>query len=259
MTALAGRVAIVTGASRGIGRAISATFARQGARVVCAARSQPSLNETLAIIRAAGGECHGIVADVAVEDDARRLVEEAVATFGRLDSLVNNAGDAGPTAPIEQYSLAEWTATLDSCLTSSYLCARFAFAPIADAGGGAVVNISSMAARRGLAFRVGYCAAKAGQIGLTHALAAEFGPRHIRVNAILPAAVAGPRIDGVIAAQAHARGVAEDVVRRAVIERAPLGRLIEADDVAALAAFLCSDAAQNISGQAIAVTAGESG
>jgi NAD(P)-dependent dehydrogenase (short-subunit alcohol dehydrogenase family) len=259
MTALPGRVALVTGASRGIGRAISATLARQGARVVCGSRSEPSLNDTLAIIRAAGGECHGVVADVAREDEARRLVGEAVATFGRLDYLVNNAGDAGPTAAIERYSLEEWTATLDSCLTSTYLCARFAVAPLSEAGGGAIVNIASMAARRGLAYRVGYCAAKAGQIGLTHALAAELGPRNIRVNAILPAAVAGPRIDGVIAAQAQARGLAEDVVRRAVIERAPLGRLIEADDIAALAAFLCSDAARNISGQAIAVTAGETG
>jgi NAD(P)-dependent dehydrogenase (short-subunit alcohol dehydrogenase family) len=259
MTALNGRVAIVTGASRGIGRAIGTTFARQGARVVCAARSQSSLDDTLAIIRSAGGDCHGVAADVALEDDARRLVAEAVATFGRVDYLVNNAGDAGPTAPIEQYSLAEWTATLDSCLTSSYLCARFALAPMTEAGGGAIVNIASMSARRGLAYRVGYCAAKAGQIGLTHALAVELGPRNIRVNAILPAAVAGPRIDAVIAAQAQVRGITDDAVRSAMIARAPLGRLIEADEIAALATFLCSDAAKNVSGQAIAVTGGEPG
>jgi NAD(P)-dependent dehydrogenase (short-subunit alcohol dehydrogenase family) len=257
MSDLTGRVAIVTGASKGIGRVIAECFASAGARVVCAARTGALVEETVARLRAGGGEATAFTCDVSREPDAEGLVERTIEQYGRLDCLVNNAGDSGPTRPVQEYSVEDWRYTIDSCLTSAFLCAKYAVPRLVAAGGGAIVNIASMAGRRGLPFRAGYCAAKAGQIGLTYGLAVELGPHNIRVNAILPGAVAGDRIDRVIAGQALMRGVPEDELRQTFVERAPLRRMTTADDVAQLAAFLCSDAARNISGQCIPVNAGD--
>jgi len=158
---------------------------------------------------------------------------------------------------VQDYSTDDWFYTINSCLTSAYLCTRFAVPAMIEAGRGAIVNIASMAGRRGLPYRVGYCAAKAGQIGMTHGLALELGRHNITVNAIAPGAVAGDRIDRVIKGQAEIRGVEEERIRKTFVDRSPLRRMSTAEDIAALAAFLCSDAARNISGQCIAVTAGE--
>jgi NAD(P)-dependent dehydrogenase (short-subunit alcohol dehydrogenase family) len=198
-----------------------------------------------------------VVADVSLEPDARSLIAATIKEFGRLDCLVNNAGDGGPTAPVQEYSFDDWMYTINSCLTSSYLCARFAVPAMIEAGGGAIVNVSSMAAKRGLAYRVGYCSAKAGQIGLTAGLAVELGRHNIRVNAIAPGAVEGDRIDRVIAGQAQVRGISLEEQRKAFVARAPLARMVTADDIARAAVFLCSDHARNISGQCIPVNAGE--
>ncbi len=257
MGLLSGRVVIVTGASKGIGRVTSRLMAAEGARVVCAARSRDLVEETAALVEAAGGQAIATSADVSTEAGARASVEAAIRAFGRLDGLVNNAGDGGPTAPVQEYSLDDWLYTVNSCLTSTYLCCRFAVPALIEAGGGAIVNIASMAGRRGLAYRAGYCAAKAGQIGLTSGLALELGRHKIRVNAIAPGAVEGDRIDRVIAGQAKVRGSSPEQVRQSFLDRSPLRRMTTADDIAALAVFLCSDAARNISGQCIAVTAGE--
>jgi NAD(P)-dependent dehydrogenase (short-subunit alcohol dehydrogenase family) len=257
MGILHGRVAVVTGASKGIGRVISQTFASEGARVVCAARSRDLVDETASSIRQSGGDAIAVAADVSREEDARLLMQRAVEAYGRLDTLVNNAGDGGPTKAVQDYATEDWFYTLNSCLTSSYLCVRFAVPFMIQAGRGAIVNISSMAGRRGLAYRVGYCAAKAGQLGLTYGLALELGRHNITVNAIAPGAVEGDRIDRVIAGQAQVRGVPLPDMRRAFVERSPLKRMSKPDDIASLAVFLCSDLARNLSGQCIAVTAGE--
>lgn len=257
MGVLNGRVAIVTGASKGIGCVTSQLFAAHGARVVCAARTAALVEAAAARIRDLGGEALAVACDVSRQDDVRRLVDAAVERFGRLDFLVNNAGDSGPTRPVQEYSLEEWRYTVDSCLTSAFLCARFAVPAMMAAGGGAIVNIASIAGRRGLPFRVGYCAAKAGQMGLTYGLAVELGPHNIRVNAILPGAIAGDRIERVIASQAQVRGVSEEQMRKTLLDRAPLKRMATAEDVAELAMFLCSDAARNLSGQCIPVNAGD--
>jgi NAD(P)-dependent dehydrogenase (short-subunit alcohol dehydrogenase family) len=256
---LPGRVAIITGASKGIGRIMSQLFAREGARVVCVARSRSLLEETAHSIRRAGGDAIAVVADASLEQDAERIVDETVHAFGPVNALVNNAGDSGPTQPIQEYSTADFLATLNSSLVSAFQCTKFAAPFMIEAGGGAIVNISSMAARRGLPFRVGYCSAKAGQIGMTYGMALELGPHNITVNAIAPGAVAGDRIDRVVAAQAAVRKIPVDAVRKAFVERSPLKRMSTAEDIASLAAFLCSDLARNISGQCIPVTAGEPG
>jgi NAD(P)-dependent dehydrogenase (short-subunit alcohol dehydrogenase family) len=254
---LTDRVAVVTGASKGIGRVISHLFAREGAKVVCAARSADLVQETAAEITKAGGAALAVVADLGREDDVRSLMFAAVREFGKLDCLVNNAGDGGPTAPVQDYSFDDWMYTINSCLTSSYLCSRFAVPAMIDAGRGAIVNIASMAGKRGLAYRVGYCSAKAGQIGMTAGLAVELGRYNITVNAIAPGAVEGDRIERVIAGQAEVRGVSVEQQRKAFLARAPLGRMVTAEDIARTALFLCSEQARNISGQCIPVNAGE--
>jgi NAD(P)-dependent dehydrogenase (short-subunit alcohol dehydrogenase family) len=251
------RVAVITGASKGIGRVMSAVFAREGAKVVCAARSGALVDEVVDEIRSDGGEAIAVVADASLETDAKAIIDAGVRAFGRVDTLVNNAGDGGPTKPVQEYATDDWFYTLNSCLTSAYLCSRFAVPAMIAAGRGAIVNIASMAGRRGLAYRVGYCSAKAGQIGMTYGLALELGRHNITVNAIAPGAVAGDRIDRVIKGQADVRGVDVEQMRRTFVDRAPLRRMSTADDIAALAAFLCSDLARNISGQCIPVTAGE--
>ena len=257
MGLLTDRVAIVTGASKGIGRVMSLLFAREGAKVVCAARSEALLGETVALVRAGGGEAVASVCDAASEDGAKAIVDAGLKAFGRIDTLVNNAGDGGPTKPIQDYTVDDWFYTVNSCLTSAYLCSRFAVPAMIAAGRGAIVNIASMAGRRGLAYRVGYCSAKAGQIGMTYGLALELGRHNITVNAIAPGAVAGDRIDRVIQGQADVRGMDVERVRQSLVDRAPLRRMSTAEDISSLAAFLCSDHARNISGQCIPVTAGE--
>ena len=251
------RVAVITGASKGIGRVMAQRFAREGARVICAARSDALVRETADLVRAAGGDAIAVVADASIEDGARSIVDAGLRAFGRLDTLVNNAGDGGPTRPVQDYTTDDWFYTVNSCLTSAYLCSRFAVPAMMAAGRGAIVNIASMAGRRGLAYRVGYCSAKAGQIGMTYGLALELGRHNITVNAIAPGAVEGDRIDRVVRAQAEVRGVDVEQMRKTFVDRSPLRRMSTPDDIAALAAFLCSDHARNISGQCIPVTAGE--
>lgn len=257
MGLLDGRVAIITGASKGIGRALSLRFAREGAAVVCAARSADLVKETAAEVVRAGGRAIAVACDASLEGDVARTVAAGVKEFGKIDTLVNNAGDAGPTKAVQDYLMEDWRYTIDSCLTSSYLCTRFVVPEMLKAGGGAIVNISSGAGRRGLPYRIGYCAAKAGQVGMTYGMALELAPHNIRVNCVAPGAVEGERIDRVIAGQAGARGVSVEQMRKAMLERAPLKRMVTADDIVDATVFFCSDMARSISGQVLAVNAGE--
>jgi NAD(P)-dependent dehydrogenase (short-subunit alcohol dehydrogenase family) len=257
MGLLDGKVAIITGASKGIGRALGLRFGQEGARVVCTARSADLVQETAALVRKGGGQAIAVVADAAVEDDVRRLMAEGLKAFGKIDTLVNNAGDGGPTKPVQDYLMEDWRYTIDSCLTSSYLCTRFAVPEMIKAGGGAIVNISSGAGRRGLPYRIGYCSAKAGQVGMTYGMALELGAHNIRVNCVAPGAVQGDRIDRVIAGQAEMRGVTVEAMRQAMVDRMPLKRMVTADDIVEATVFFCSDMARSFSGQVLAVNAGE--
>jgi NAD(P)-dependent dehydrogenase (short-subunit alcohol dehydrogenase family) len=257
MSVLDGKVAVITGASKGIGRALSLLFAREGAAVICAARSADLVRETAGMVERAGGRAIAVTCDAAREDDVKRTMAEGVKAFGKITTLVNNAGDGGPTKPVEEYTMDDWLYTIHSCLTSSYVCTRFAVPEMLKAGGGAIVNISSGAGRRGLPYRIGYCSAKAGQVGMTYGMALELGPRGIRVNCVAPGAVEGDRIDRVIAGQAQVRGIGVDEMRKAMLERSPLRRMTTADDIAAATVFLASDLAKNISGQVLSVNAGE--
>ena len=257
MGLLDGKVAIITGASKGIGRALNLRFGCEGAAVVCAARSADLVKETAAKVTAAGGRALAVVCDAAQEDEARHLVATGVKEFGKIDTLVNNAGDGGPTKPVQDYLMEDWRYTIDSCLTSSYLCTRFVVPQMIKAGGGAIVNISSGAGRRGLPYRIGYCSAKAGQVGMTYGMALELAEHNIRVNCVAPGAVEGDRIDRVIAGQAEVRGISVEQMRKAFVERSPLKRMVTADDIVDATVFFCSDMARSVSGQVLAVNAGE--
>jgi NAD(P)-dependent dehydrogenase (short-subunit alcohol dehydrogenase family) len=257
MGLLDGKVAIITGASKGIGRALSLRFAREGAAVVCAARSGDLVKETVGQVKAGGGRALAVTCDAAQEDEVRRLVAAGAKEFGKIDTLVNNAGDGGVTKPVQDYSMEDWRYTIDSCLTSSYLCMRFVVPEMIKGGGGAIVNISSGAGRRGLPYRIGYCSAKAGQVGMTYGMALELAEHNIRVNCVAPGAVEGDRIDRVIAGQAQVRGISVAEMRKAMVERSPLKRMVTADDIVDATVFFCSDMARSISGQVLAVNAGE--
>jgi len=173
-----------------------------------------------------------------------------------VHTVVANAGIAGPTAALHEMSLQQWRDTLVVDLDGVFLTFR-AFVPeLIARGGGSLIAISSMTGKRPLHGRTPYAAAKMGVIGLVRSLAVELGPHGVRVNAVCPGPVAGPRIDDVIRAQAAALGVTEDEARAAFTGSSPLGRLVEADEVARACAFLASDAATAITGEDLNVTAG---
>src|SRR5712664_3239511 len=257
MDLLNGKVAIITGASKGIGRVMSRLFAREGAAVVCAARSGALVEETAALVAKDGGRAIAVTGDAAREADVKRIVAAGVRAFGKVDTLVNNAGDGGVTKPVQEYTEEDWFYTINSCLTSSYMCIRFVVPEMIKAGGGAIVNISSGAGRRGLPYRIGYCSAKAGQVGMTYGMALELAPHNITVNCVAPGAVDGDRIDRVIAGQASVKGISVDQMRKSMIERMPLKRFVTAEDIVDATLFLASDMSRSVSGQVLAVNAGE--
>jgi NAD(P)-dependent dehydrogenase (short-subunit alcohol dehydrogenase family) len=242
------RILVTAGAS-GIGRAISDLLIASGARVhICDVS-----DEFLAEFRAAHREAVATKADVASDADVSRLFAEVARSLGGLDVLVNNAGVAGPTGGVEEIRPEDWRRTIDVCLTGQFLCAHHAVPLLKAAGGGAIVNLSSAAGRFGYAFRTPYSAAKWGVIGLTQSLAKELGPSNIRVNAILPGIVEGPRMTGVIAARARQTNVSYEVMEKTYLDRVSLRRMVTAEDVAATVAYLLSPAGRNISGQSIGV------
>lgn len=257
MSLLDNKVAIITGASKGIGRVLSLRFAAEGARVVCTARSSELVQETVKLVQDAGGEAIAITCDATDETDVQRMIAAGVDAFGKITTLINNAGDGGPTKPVDDYTMDDWFYTINSCLTTSYVCTRFVVPELVKAGGGSIVNISSGAGRQGLPYRIGYCSAKAGQVGMTYGMALELGPRGIRVNCIAPGAVAGNRIDGVITGQAKQLGISPEEMRQSMLARLPLGEMTTADDIANGVLFFASDLSTNVSGQVLAVNSGE--
>jgi NAD(P)-dependent dehydrogenase (short-subunit alcohol dehydrogenase family) len=246
---LDGRRVVITAAAAGIGRATLETFVAAGARVCVCDVDAKGLEE----LRASLPEVGAMVADVSDPAAVDALFDMALAKLGGLDILINNAGIAGPTAPIEAIEPEDWARTLEVNLTGQYLCARRAVPHIRAAGGGSIVNLSSAAGRFGFALRTPYCASKWAVVGLSKALAIELGPDQIRVNAICPGAVEGDRINRVIAAKAEARGVTFDAMYEEYTETASMRRMISPQDIANMILFLCSDAGRLVSGQVIGV------
>jgi NAD(P)-dependent dehydrogenase (short-subunit alcohol dehydrogenase family) len=242
------RVLVTAGAS-GIGRAIADLLIACGARVHICDVSEEFMAE-YRLVHGGGGATK---ADVASEADVERLFGDLQSSLGGLDVLVNNAGIAGPTGGVDEIDPAGWRRTIDVCLTGQFLCAHHAVPLIKAAGGGAIVNLSSAAGRLGYAFRTPYAAAKWGVIGFTQSLAKELGPANIRVNAILPGIVEGPRMTNVIDARARQVGVTYAEMEKTYLDRVSLRRMVSAQDVAGMVAFLVSSAGRNISGQSLGV------
>ena len=245
----AGQRVLVTAGASGIGRAIVAALLAAGARVHLCDVDEAALTAVAAALS-------GVTtsrADVADEGDVDRLFAAARAALGGLDVLVNNAGIAGPTAPIEEVDPADWRRCLEVDLTGQFLCARRAVPMLKAAGGGAIVNLSSAAGRLGYAFRTPYAAAKWGVIGLTQSLAKELGPHNISVNAILPGVVAGPRIERVIQARADQLGLSYEQMERQYLEKVSLRRMVTAQEVAGMVVYLVSPLGRAVSGQSLGV------
>ncbi len=253
---LAGRVAVVTGGNRGIGRGIALAMAGAGASVAISARDEGSLEVVAREVRGLGAECLATACDVSDEGSVAALGAAVSERFGRVDVVIANAGVAGPTKAMHELDLTEWRECLAIDLDGVFLTFRRFIPTMVRARAGSLVAISSITGKRALAGRTPYAAAKMGVIGLCRTLAAEVGPHGIRVNAVCPGGVSGPRIDEVFRNQARIQGVSEQEARRQFTDSAPLRRLVDADEVARTCVFLASDAASGITGEDINVAAG---
>jgi NAD(P)-dependent dehydrogenase (short-subunit alcohol dehydrogenase family) len=256
---LKGKVAIVTGGGRGIGRAIAQRFTAEGAAVLLAARTAAQLEQTVKEIGSAGGRAASVTADVTLEEDAARIVHAEREQFGRVDILVNNAGIYGPVAPIEDITPAEWDSVLAVHLRGAFLMTRLALPEMYAREGGAILNISSVAARAAYPWGAAYATAKAGLLGLTRTTAAEGARRGVRANAILPGPVPETEMS-----QELGRGLAARTGRdsgemfKEFLNGILQGRPQTTAEIAAAALFLVSDQASAITGQALSVDGGMS-
>ncbi len=238
------KVAIITGASRGIGRSIAVALAAQGVKVVASARNCELLESLVAEIKAQGGEAVAVVGDVAVEADANNLIQQAVATYGQVDSLVNNAGITRDGLLLRMKN-EDWDAVLDTNLKGAFLCTRAVAKVMSKQRSGRIINISSVVGEMGNAGQANYCASKAGLLGLTKSVARELARRNVTVNAITPGYIVTDMTEEMT-----------DKAREAMTEQIPLGRLGEAEDVANAVLFLASDQSAYISGQVLGVNGG---
>lgn len=250
MSSLQERVAIVTGASSGIGRAAALLFAQAGAAVVVGARRQSSLDEVVAEILATGGRAVGIAGDVRDDAFAKALVQHADDHFGGLDIAFNNAGTLGPMGATPDIALADWQQTLDTNLTSAFLGARHQIPAMRSRGGGSIIFTSTFVGHTvGFPGVAAYAASKSGLIGLAKALATECGTDGIRVNALLPGGTETP--------MAHAmNGTPEALAQVAHLHA--LKRIAQPEEIAQAALYLASDSASFITGSAMLVDGGVS-
>jgi NAD(P)-dependent dehydrogenase (short-subunit alcohol dehydrogenase family) len=253
---LKGKVAVVTGGGRGIGRAIALRYASEGADIAVAARSADMLEEVAGHIERVGRRALPVVMDLRDRNQVSKLADTVVAQFGAVDVLVNNSGIAGPTSVLWEIEPDEWEETLRVNLTGTYLCARAFLPGMVARRSGSVIVIGSATGKRPLYGRTPYAASKLGLVGLVRTLAWEVGEFGIRVNLISPGAVEGTRLDAVIEAQAAAKGVPFEQARAELSSGSPLRRFVAPDDIADAAVYLASDAAGSVTGEDLNVTAG---
>jgi NAD(P)-dependent dehydrogenase (short-subunit alcohol dehydrogenase family) len=246
---LHGHRVLVTAGANGIGLATARAFAAEGARVLVCDVDR----DAIAALGTTDATLAALEADVSDPAAVARLFREVDTRLGGLDTLVNNAGIAGPTAACENVALADWQRTLDVNLTGMFLCAQKAIPLLKESRNASMINLSSAAGRFGFPLRSPYAATKWGVIGFTKSLSMELGGSGVRVNAICPGAVAGDRIDRVIAGKAKVRGVAIEVVRDEFLAQNSLKRFISADDIANAIVFLASKLGANIDGHALPV------
>jgi NAD(P)-dependent dehydrogenase (short-subunit alcohol dehydrogenase family) len=251
---LEGKVALVTGASRGIGEAISRRFAQEGARVVLSARDVEACRRIAGEIEASGGKAMALRTDVTDSISIRDTVAAVVSAWGKVDVLVNNAGVGGPT-PLTDRDDSRWDVILATNLTAVFRVTREVLPHLPD--GARIINLSSVVGRFGVAGLGAYSATKHGVIGLTRTFALELAPRGITVNAMCPGWVETDMGRAGWKGVGERQGAGEEEGRRIAAKMAPLHRIIEPEEIAGLAAYLASDDARSITGQAIVLDGGQ--
>jgi NAD(P)-dependent dehydrogenase (short-subunit alcohol dehydrogenase family) len=248
MGALDGKVAVVTGAAKGIGRASARVFAREGASVVVGDIDEAGGRETVAIVESAGGQASFVRTDVSVKADVYAMVRHAVDTFGGLDCAHNNAGIAAPMAPLAEYPDDGWDRTIAIMLTGVYHCLKAEIPQLLERGGGAIVNTASGVGLVGYPSQAAYTASKHGVIGLTKVAALDYGARGVRVNAICPGTARTPMVDEAVRADPSLDEYLKTLH--------PIGRIGEAMEIAEAAVWLCTPAASFVLGAALPVDGG---
>lgn len=252
-----GKVAVVTGGGRGIGRAIALNFSAAGASVVVAARTVSQIEGVAREIRDAGRQASAVPTDVADEHQCEHLVRTARARYGSIDVLVNNAGDYGPVKPVEEIAPVEWDRVMAVHLRGAFLLTRMVLPEMYARGSGAILNISSLAAKAAFPWGSPYATAKAGLLALTRVTAAEAARKGVRVNAICPGPVTETEMSKeLVEALARRLGVSAEQERALFLNGVLQGRAQSADEIAAAALFLCSEQASAITGQALNVDGG---
>src|SRR6266446_6532295 len=241
---LEGRVALVTGASQGIGRACALALAREGATVAVAARNRQKLDELVGQITAAGGKASAFVMDVADEEQVKSGIKSALAQFGKIDILVNNAGITRDQL-VMRMKRADWDAVLNTNLTSAYLCIQQVIGSMLKQRWGRIINVTSVFGQMGQAGQVNYAASKAGLIGLTMAMAREVASRNITCNAVAPGFI-----------ETGMTAVLSEEFKQTAVKMIPLGRVGTTEDVASAVSFLASDDASYITGHVLNVNGG---
>ena len=241
---LEGRVALVTGASQGIGRACALALAREGATVAVAARNRQKLEELVAEIAAAGGKASAFVMDVSDEEQVKSGIKSAIAQFGKIDNLVNNAGITRDQL-LMRMKRADWDAVLTTNLTSAYLCIQQVIGSMLKQRWGRIINITSVFGQMGQAGQANYAASKAGLIGLTMAMAREVASRNITCNAVAPGFI-----------ETSMTAVLSEEFKQNAVKSIPLGRVGLPEDVASAVCFLASEEASYITGHVLNVNGG---
>lgn len=250
MGLLENKIGLVTGSGMGIGRAIAMTYAREGASVVVADFNAEAGQETVALIKQAGGNAIFVQGDVSKEEQVAATIKAVIDNYGRLDIACNSAAVSRGSGPIHLYERDVFDQTLEMCLTNTWLCMKYEIAAMLESGGGAIVNISSNASLRGQAFNTAYAAAKSGVNVLTQSSAAEYGGKGIRINAVSPGVIRTPGIEKYFEEFPEK---AEGLKRKAV-----LNRLGEPEEIADAVCFLSSASASFITGQILSVDGGGS-
>jgi NAD(P)-dependent dehydrogenase (short-subunit alcohol dehydrogenase family) len=254
---LTGQVAVVTGGSRGIGRAIARRFAAEGAALVVASRTSRDLATVAAEIEQAGGRAAWVAADVSREEDCQRIVVAARQKFGGVHILVNNAGDYGPVKPVEEIAPAEWDQVIAVHLRGAFLLTRLVLPEMYARGSGVILNISSLSAKSAFTWGAPYAAAKAALLGLTRVTAAEAARKGVRVNALCPGPVAETRMSKELGRRLAERlKMTSEAQLAQFVEGILQGRPQTADEIAAAALFLASSQASAITGQSLNVDGG---
>lgn len=253
---LSGEVVLVTGGSQGIGRAVALRCAAEGADVVLAARSVENLSRVSLEVEAIGRRAVIVPADLREPAAFEAAILRAADVLGPISLAVANSGVPGPTAPIWAVSLEEWNDTIGVNLTGAFVTCRAVLPGMMDRGRGSIVLVGSMAGKRTLKARSPYVASKAGLNGLVRTIASDVGESGVRINLVSPGVVEGERLEAVLDADSHSRGISLEQARSERSRLSLLGRNADPEDVAAAVAFLLSDDARSITGEDLNVSCG---